>query len=199
MKKKFKLLTSIASLGLALALGVFGVLAATNQTVTITNTVDFEATKNVKAIVSLAQPSLTGATLKSGSLAEAKSVDFDGTEPADENTAWALGDLEFVANAGNTGTIVYSYTVTISNEAEATDSAKTLVVSVTVPAEKAYAAGSYGIEVTTTGDLALDGTTVSGDIAITEDATYTVQITIDANASIGDAVSLGSTISLSMK
>jgi hypothetical protein len=199
MKKKFKLLTSIASLGLALALGVFGVLAATNQTVTITNTVDFEATKNVKALVELAKPSLTGATVKNGAVADAKEVDFDGTEPNDEQTAWALGDLEFVADAGNTGTIVYSYTVTITNKAAETDSAKILVVSVTVPAAKAYADGSHGVEVTATGDLTVSGTTVSGEIVRTESATYTVKITIDANASIADAVNLGSTISLSMK
>ena len=43
MKKKFRLLTTIASISLALGLMVFGILAATNVTVGVSSTVTYTA------------------------------------------------------------------------------------------------------------------------------------------------------------
>ena len=51
MKRKFKLITSVASLCLALTMMIFGVRAATNPQITVTGTVSFSAT-NVLATIS---------------------------------------------------------------------------------------------------------------------------------------------------
>ena len=47
MKKRVKLLTTIASLCLAVALMAFGVYAATSATLTVSGTVNFTAAKDV--------------------------------------------------------------------------------------------------------------------------------------------------------
>ena len=47
MKKKIKLITTFASLGLALALMVFGVYAALTETFTVTSSVNFTASKDI--------------------------------------------------------------------------------------------------------------------------------------------------------
>lgn len=53
MKKKVKLITTIASLGLALALMAFGVYAATTASFKVTGTVSFTATAHVECNVSV--------------------------------------------------------------------------------------------------------------------------------------------------
>ncbi|MEG1751870.1 MAG: hypothetical protein RR140_03575 [Clostridia bacterium] len=51
MKRKAKLITTFASLGLALALMAYGVFAATSQSIAVTNTITFTATKDIAATV----------------------------------------------------------------------------------------------------------------------------------------------------
>lgn len=73
MKRKFKLITSVASLCLAIALMAFGVYAAANPTVTVTGSVTFNATHvyaDVYADVANA------AVAKDGTLA----FDYDGVD-----------------------------------------------------------------------------------------------------------------------
>ena len=51
MKKKSKLIATLSSLGLALAMMVFAVYAATSVTFKVTTNVSFEATKHVQATI----------------------------------------------------------------------------------------------------------------------------------------------------
>ena len=71
MKKKFKLLTSIASLGLALALGVFGVLAATNQVLNINSSVSFTSTTVLANFQAKVEGAVEGTKTYAGHTADA--------------------------------------------------------------------------------------------------------------------------------
>ena len=102
MKKKFKLLTSIASLGLALALGVFGVLAATQYSVSVNSTVSFEA-NNVNVTIQVIE-SAPGTAI---------SYEGQGTSTTvinDDADAFELGD-----NKLDDTNVKYGYKVIVTN------------------------------------------------------------------------------------
>ena len=111
MKRRMKLFTSIASLSLAVALLVFGVLAANEKNVSISGTVAFEAT-NVSATVEIyagvgaapAGPTYTGFTKYDQEL---KFV--AGTQSSqDQKTANLTDMLSAVeVNDGQVFTVVY--------------------------------------------------------------------------------------------
>ena len=120
MKKKVKLITTFASLGLALALMVFGVYAATTKSFNIQTQVGFQATAHVQATVTItetdayakaATPSYAAAVadgLTDGKMSisrSAEGVDTDGIKDI------LLGEVTLSDEA-----TCYSYKVTIKND-----------------------------------------------------------------------------------
>lgn len=115
MKKKIKLISTFASLGLALALMVFGVYAATSVTFNVTTQVTFKETQHVKATVAAAHTAAlagapTAADYKAVTLTDA-SAGFEGQNEDD-----TIGDIAFAAVTLEQGTPVYSYKITITND-----------------------------------------------------------------------------------
>ena len=85
MKRKFKLLTSVASLCVAVALMAFGVFAATNPSVKLSGTVSFTA-KNVLAEV----------VVKVDGTQHGEKIVFDAATP--ESTVEQIDDLAIELN-----------------------------------------------------------------------------------------------------
>ena len=201
MKKKVKLITTIASLCLAVALMAFGVFAALNVSYTITNTVSYSAAANVKATITYTTEATNVKEIRKGSLdgevythANNKVIFSDTVgdnkgENAAATGAENIGDLYFVIDDVSKE-ITYKYTVTIVNNAAAHDANKTLVVALTLKSDDdQMATKGYAIDVT--GEA-------SQEVAITGSTTYSVLITIKPSSTI-TAVDLGSAIALSMK
>ena len=137
MKRKFKLITSVASLCLAVALMAFGVYAAANPTVTVTGSVAFSA-NNVYATVNAIggkaadADSWTGASL-------GDEVRFIAGTSSPEKAAFAIVTETGDGKAANTAYLddantYYQYQLTIKSDF-ATDSAAKIKVNVSkVPA-----------------------------------------------------------------
>ncbi len=126
MKRKFKLITSVASLCLAVALMAFGVYAATAPSVTVTGSVSFAAS-NVLASYKVEQAE-AAATL--GEYVEKGKGSFTTTtSEADGAVTVALDELKL-----DDVKLTASYRFTITSDFSA-DSAAKVVVKVTAPAE----------------------------------------------------------------
>ena len=110
MKRKFKLITSVASLCLAIALMVGGVFAATNPTVAINGSVSFTATKHVYATVSLKEEGDTD-------FGEAQSTDA-ATTPDNKVLSFTLDSENLAMEAGD---LTYQYEVKIVNNSVVAD------------------------------------------------------------------------------
>lgn len=159
MKKKVKLFSTIASLCLAVALMAFGVWAATNVNFSITNKVSFTATANVKATVS-AVANVGANTAYAGEDKKAATIEnivLTGSETGDATTPLektiAFGDNVAIKETDATQPMYYYYTITIANNATATDSYPTLVVNMTTVAlSDDYATNYYTIN-TVVGDV----------------------------------------------
>ena len=98
MKRKFKLLTSVASLCLAVALMAFGVYAAATPKVTITGTVTFQA-ENVFATVTVYKYVGTSETVADWG-SPVKTITFNNTNNTDDSVnlgALALNDTNLYA------------------------------------------------------------------------------------------------------
>ena len=194
MKKRVKLLTTIASLCLAVALMAFGVYAATNITATVTNTVSFTATENVKATLTYST-SLTNATLEEGAAYTNKTDEEWAVlvgKPTEEVDVLPLGDLTFEQTSE--ANIVYTYTITITNNAKAGDAFQYLLVELTT--DPTDPGTDYGYTVVVEGAFASTTKAIvnPGDASIN----YTVKITINpALAYPATPVDLGSAIKLS--
>ena len=121
MKKRVKLLTTIASLCLAVALMAFGVYAATTHTVAITSKVSFEVTDVYATItgnVTLGAAGQAGVT--QGTDYSAKT--YTGTNPmvpltTEALAAWTVDDIAFTTANDQ---IVYTLTV-VNNSADDSD------------------------------------------------------------------------------
>ena len=162
MKKKFKLLTSIASLGLALALGVFGVLAATKYNVQINSTVSFEA-NNVNVTVQVIE-SAPAATINYAGEGESQTVTNSDATP------FALGD-----NALDDTNTKYGYKVIVTNNGGTQ-------VKFTPTLEAPTNDGLTGVTVTVAATYA--ETTLA---ATNGTVTYTVEVSIDPNTAMNIA------------
>jgi hypothetical protein len=119
MKRKFKLITAIASLTAAIALLMFGVYAATARTVNISGTVSFSAT-NVNAVVEVYQttgdeygdPILTLDYAINGDFVA--TTEFEGGVGGyDEYTATGLLNISL-----SDSVLVYKYKIKITNRME---------------------------------------------------------------------------------
>ena len=118
MKKKVKLITTIASLGLALALMAFGVYAALTETFTVTSSVNFTASKDILVDFSVATTA-TGAELAGEDGAMIKTY----TEGANGKVAANAGATHANTLALKTATYKaigdkVTYTCTVVNYAE---------------------------------------------------------------------------------
>ena len=131
MKKKAKLIATISSLGLALAMMVFAVYAATSVTFKVTTNVSFEATKHVQAsIVAKDTGALASAPTNASYTIPAKTgaeqtigINPDGTDNG------AVTDVEFVGAELTATNKYYGYQITITNN----DDENKLPVTVTIP------------------------------------------------------------------
>lgn len=126
MKRKFKLITSVASLCIAIALMAFGVYAATAPSVTVNGSVSFDAS-NVLASYK-AEQALAAATL--GEYTEKASGSFTTTTSDSDGAVTVTLDQLSLTDVNVTA----SYRFTITSDFDASSAAK-VIVTVTAPAD----------------------------------------------------------------
>lgn len=188
MKRKFKLITSVASLCIAIALMAFGVYAASNPTVTVTGSVTFNA-DNVYATVNAVGAKATGADAWTGTSLGSE-VKFEAGSATDAAN-FAIVTEEGDGHAANTAYLddvnkFYQYQVTIKSD-YATGSAAEIEVEVTklptmtgdgVTFTATYKVGDGDAANLTTGKL-------TTKIAAGETMTITVNVAIDPAVAAG--------------
>ena len=163
MKKKFKLLTSIASLGLALAVMAFGVFAATAHQVDITSSIKFEA-NNVNVSISVVES------------APAATIDYSGeAKTASVTTGDGLVELSEKAAMDDTK-VKYGYQVTITN----LGGTKVAFAVVVTPDNDSLT----GVTVTVAPAYANTTLEAAGAAENKDKLVYTVEVTIDPNVAM---------------
>lgn len=190
MKRKFKLITSVASLCLAIALMAFGVYAASAPKLTVSGTVSFNA-ENVYATVTIQKGK--GATLDDITLTDVTVTKGVWTTGTSNDDAKAEANVDETLDDQN---VAYKYVVTIKNDFKENVSIKG-TFGTQVPA---LTAGTKGAELVATvaggsegnGAVAAAGTFT---IAPNTSATITVTLVIDpAVASANISANLGMVI-----
>ena len=192
-KRKVKLLASLTSLVLVVAVMAVGVWAASSATVNITGNVSYTAKGNVSATVSV--------TDIDGSSQSDKSVTIAPTETTSEAKEISLGEgLTVKQVEGSTASATWSYTFTIKNNYTEAAENTTLYAKVTLPS----AGTNYSISATVAIPSVESGVaksyTSASEITLAEDETATFVITLtvtDVAASISGA-NVGSSIALSV-
>ena len=192
-KRKIKLLASLTSLVLVVAVMAVGVWAASSATVNITGNVSYTAKGNVSATVSV--------TDIDGSSQSDKSVTIAPTETTSEAKEISLGEgLTVKQVEGSTASATWSYTFTIKNNYTEAAENTTLYAKVTLPS----AGTNYSISATVAIPSVESGVaksyTSASEITLAEDETATFVITLtvtDVAASISGA-NVGSSIALSV-
>ena len=192
-KRKIKLLASLTSLVLVVAVMAVGVWAASSATVNITGNVSYNAKGNVSATVSV--------TDIDGSSQSDKSVTIAPTEKTSEAKEISLGeDLTVKQVEGSTATAKWSYTFTIKNNYTVSAENTTLYAKVTLP----EAGTNYSISATvaipsvSSGDPQSYTSEDEITLAENENATFVITLTVtDVAVSIGSA-NVGSSIALSV-
>lgn len=185
-KRKIKLLASLTSLVLVVAVMAVGVWAASTATVNITGSVTYSAQGNVKATIA-GSHEVTGAT---NVLDPITSVTFDGTETTDDNTGTlAVGDITLTVAEGTSAETVITYTLTIEITNDWTSSTG--------------GTNNY-LKVVLTNPTTMTGITVGGDFAsettltIAPEETKTLKFTISGTAGTGFSANLaGASLALS--
>lgn len=129
MKRKFKLITSVASLCLAVALMAFGVYAATAPTVTVNGSVSFTAS-NVLASYKVEQDPARTAEAAAAWATKGEGSFTTTTETANANPTVTLDELKL-----DDVKLTASYRMTITSDFAAGSSAKVIVKVTTAPAE----------------------------------------------------------------
>ena len=183
MKRKIKLISTIASLALVLAIMTFTALAAQSVNVLITNNVSYNVSANVKAIISATKEAGNNTIIKSGG-DDIEPIIFTGDEDeeaADAKGELILGDVELEAVSIASGkTIIFSYTITIENTASSDDDFSHLTVVFDAPIELPYI-GGYGVSVIYGGTYTSTGHSNTSTLAPGQTHTMTVIFTGDAN------------------
>lgn len=109
-KRKIKLLASLTSLVLVVAVMAVGVWAASTATVKITGNVSYNATGNVNATIA-GSHEVAGAIDNLGTI---DSVTFKGSETASNNTGTlAVGEITLTVEEGTSADTAITYTLTI--------------------------------------------------------------------------------------
>ena len=185
-KRKIKLLASLTSLVLVVAVMAVGVWAASAATVSITGSVTYNAQGNVKATIA-GSHEVTGAI---DDLGDITSVVFDGTEATGANTgSLAAGDITLKVAEGTSAdtAITYTLTITITNN---------------------WASGEGGtnnyLQVVLTNPTTMDNIVVGGDfdgettLKIAPAESKTLTFTISGTAGAGFSANLaGASLALS--
>lgn len=179
MKRKFKLITSVASLCLALTLMIFGVHAATAPQITVSGSVSFSAS-NVLATIT----GVKGTGASTGWTTTLTEIEYTvGTEDAQ---TMAVGDIS-LTDAIPTG----GYQITVTSDFNASSASKLMITS-TLPSTIT----GTGYTVTFEGDTNWTTATTTG-LTGGQSATVTVTVTVDpalANATFTQDI--GMTIAL---
>ena len=206
-KRHLKLLASLTSLVLVLAVMAIGVWAAASATVSINGTVNYTASGNIRATVTLtendvastATPTVTGGAEGTKPTATAGSLVFAGGEEAGLTGTFALGTggtITLTATEGQTANVEYSYSLTIKNDYTTTDLAtnKSLQIVFTLPtADERLTITTPDVGGTTWTD---NTATRSITLAPQETATITVAFSGDPNVTVTN-LSVASSLSLS--
>lgn len=201
-KRKIKLLASLTSLVLVVAVMAVGVWAASTATVNITGNVSYTANGNVKATITLDQ------TLNSEALGTQQTAEFLGNETSSANTK----SLQLGASNDGVVTlsqkeddpsadIVYTYTVVIENNATESESNPNLTIVFTgtaevntnTPTKVAYSYTTTSVEGSWTNADANKTSTIT--IAPTETATIVFTLTQSANNTL-TSTDIGAAIKL---
>ena len=189
MKKKFKLFATVASLCLAIALMGFGVYAASTVTVTVTSNVSFTASAHVRATIEGTE------TAQNTSFTADNPDNVVLTAASGDKGSMTFGDNALGAPTNGAQNIIYSYTITITNNAAADDTYDELQVTVTKPTMTATLATDGYVVTFTSTQFTGSGATATATIAAEGQASYTVTITIDPNRTL-TKTSLGTEIEL---
>ena len=128
MRRKFKLLTTIASLTAAIALLMFGVFAAANRTVNVTGTVTFEATR-LNVSVSVYEANAMTVTDDAGSQVDTTINLQDVTEA----TTFNLGSIADLALSDAVGAENQTYSYLIKFENLYTSTTSKVTIAYTAP------------------------------------------------------------------
>lgn len=191
-KRKIKLLASLTSLVLVVAVMAVGVWAASSAKVNITGNVSYTATGNIKSTITLTENSKASTitpTISEGEgtkpVASAGKLVFNGSEAADLTGTFTLGSngtITLPATEGQTDDVTYSYTITITNDYKTSDTAskKNLKVTVTGPTENDNISISYAKGENTADWSDTDNTII---IAPGKTVSYTVTFTTSPNTS----------------
>lgn len=160
MKRKFKLITSVASLCIAIALMAFGVYAASAPKLTVSGTVSFGA-NNVYATVALQKG--TGASLEGISLSDVAVTNNKWEAGTSESDPQATADVTATLNDTETA---YKYVVTITSDFDASSSAKVKGTVASVPSitTEGLATGAATLTVTYSVNGEDKGTLSAGDV-----------------------------------
>ena len=201
-KRKIKLLASLTSLVLVVAVMAVGVWAASTATVNITGNVTYTASGNVKATITLDQ------TLNGTALGDQQTAKFLGsetdTDSANEKTLQLGNDGTVTLSQVETNPsadIVYTYTVVITNNADASESNPNLTivftgtaeVNTSAPTKVAYSYTTTSTEGSWTNADANKTSTIT--IAPTKTATIKFTLTQSANNTL-NSTNIGAAITL---
>ena len=199
MRRKIKLISTFASLMLVFVIMAYSVWAAQSINVSITNSVTYTVEGEVYALISATTAAGDNTTIISGG--DPLSVELLGNETEGSSTL-DIGNVELDALSTMSGqTIIFSYIITIQNNAESGIDYDNLTVTfTTVPTTKVYENESYGISVTYGGTVASPA--VTAVLAPGETLTMTVTFEGDARVShdttattiLNSAVSLVATL-----
>ena len=200
-KRKIKLLASLTSLVLVVAVMAVGVWAASSATVKITGNVSYTASGNIKSTITLQENSETSTitpTISEGEgtkpVATAGKLVFNGSEAANLTGTFALGtegEIELTATEGQTDDVTYSYTITITNDytAEDTASKKNLKVTVTGPSTNSNISISYD-KGTNTAEWSDNTITIEPEKSVSYTVTFTTDPNTTASGDIGSSFDL---------
>ncbi len=205
-KRKIKLLASLTSLVLVVAVMAVGVWAASSATVNITGNVSYTASGNIKSTITLKEnneastitPTVSGGSDEANPVASEGQLVFNGSEEAGLTGTFTLGTagtINLTATEGQIEDVTYSYTITIKNDytVEDTASKKNLKVTVTEPTENPNISISYD-----KGDNTADWSDTDNTITIEPGKTvsYTVTFTTDPNTTASG--NIGSSFALAI-
>ena len=167
MKRKFKLITSIASLGLSLALMVVGVFAAATPQITVDGTVSFAA-ENVFATITGVKGTGENTTWANA----LENIVYEvGTEDAQTMTVGEINLSDAVTTGG--------YKITVTSDFDATSNARVRITS-TLP----ETVSGQGYTVTYTGDANWTTATTTG---LTGGQSAVLTVTVVVNPAIANA------------
>lgn len=201
-KRKIKLLASLTSLVLVVAVMAVGVWAASSATVKITGNVSYTASGNIKSTIILTEnseestitPTVSGGSEGTKPVASAGKLVFNGSEEAGLTGTFTLGTagtINLTATEGQTENVTYSYTITIKNDytVEETASKKNLKVTVTGLTENDNISISYdkGDNTTDWSDKAI---TIEPGKTVSYTVTFTTSPNTSAEGNIGSSFAL---------